>query len=111
MKIVKIGYGRASVHDFESTDYREYCYFEVTIEDWEDPQQTLELLRQKVCREVGITEDIQALQSQREALEQENQELEATVIELRKKWHILKELRERIDEIEKLKQDFDPIPF
>lgn len=111
MKIVKVGYGRASVHDFESTDYREYCYMEAHLEEWEDPEQSLQLLRRKVCAEVGVSEGIQALQLQRRSLEEENRQIEAAVIELRKKWHNLKELHEKINEIEGLKKGFNPIPF
>lgn len=111
MEVVKIGYGRASVHDFESSDYREYCYMEATIESWENPEQSLQLLRRKVCEEVGVSENIQALQLQRRSLEEENRQLEAAVVELRKKWHNLKELHEKISEIEVLKKGFDPTPF
>ncbi|MEG4807917.1 hypothetical protein QUA82_09835 [Microcoleus sp. F8-D3] len=110
MKTRKIGCGRASVHDFESTDYREYCYIEADLEPWEDADESLALLRQQVCAKVGIREDVQALELRQRSLREEVRQLEEVVEKLRKKWDSLKSLNQKIEEIT-LNPDFDPIPF
>lgn len=109
MRVIKIGYGRTSVHDFESSDYREYCYMEASLEDSEDIDQSLQSLRQRVCAEVGgVSEDIKLLQLQRESLEEEKLQLEAVVVDLRQRWNNLKEINSKVGEIEK---GFNPLPF
>jgi hypothetical protein len=81
---------------------------EASLEDWEDLDQSLQLLRLKVCAEVGVSEDMPAWELQRKRLEEENRQIEAVIIELRKKWLNLKELHSNISEIEK---GFDPLRF
>lgn len=110
MKTVRIGYGRASVHDFESTDYREYCYIEAELESWEDVDESIATLRQRVCSKVGIREDVQALELRQRSLREEIRQQEEVVEKLRKKWESLKSLNQKIEEIT-LNPDFDPIPF
>jgi predicted RNase H-like nuclease (RuvC/YqgF family) len=110
MKVRKIGYGRASVHDFESTDYREYCYIEADLEPWEDVDESLATLRQRVCSKVGIREDVQALELRQRSIREEIRQQEETVEMLRQKWESLKSLNRKIEEIT-LNPDFDPIPF
>ncbi|MEG4372997.1 hypothetical protein QUB29_26435 [Microcoleus sp. B4b_D2] len=110
MKTTKIGYGRASVHDFESSDYREYCYIEADLEPWEDTEESLSLLRQRVCAKVGIRDDVAALELRQRSLREEIRQQEEAVEKLRQKWESLKSFNKKIEEIT-LNPDFDPIPF
>ncbi|MEG4427081.1 MULTISPECIES: hypothetical protein [unclassified Microcoleus] len=107
MEIKKIGYGRASVHDFESTDYREYCYVEADLEAWEDAEQSLKLLRSFVNGKVGIYENIDELERQREALKVEVNHLRVQKDEAKKQWDKIEAFFKKLD----LNPEYDPIPF
>lgn len=108
MQVYTIGYGRGSVHDFESSDFREYCYMEAVLETWEDVEESLKILRQRVCSQVGISEDIEDLEHQRQNLQIEISKLKLEVEIAKKKWEQCKSFSEKI---ESLIGEHDPIPF
>jgi chromosome segregation ATPase len=107
MKISKIGCGRASVHDFESSDYREYCYVESDLEEWEDAEQSLKWLRGFVNSKVGIHEDVDELERRRNSLNQEIRHLEMRVADASAKWNKIDSFMKKLDAA----VEFDPIPF
>lgn len=107
MQIKKIGYGRASIHDFESSNTREYCYMEADIEPWEDVDKSLALLRSSVCSKVGIYEDFEKMEEQREVLKIELEHFNLRISEATQKWNKIDSFMKKLE----LAVDFDPIPF
>ncbi len=107
MNIRKIGYGRATVHDFESSDYREYCYMEADLEPWEGVDESLKLLRGLVCSKVGIHEDIYEMEERKEALKLELKHLESRIAEATQKWNKIDSFMKKLGTA----VEFDPIPF
>jgi hypothetical protein len=107
MHINKIGYGRASVRDFESYDCREYCYMEATLEPWEGVDESLKLLRSQVCSKVNINEDISELEERREKLQGAIKHLEGRIAEATNKWNKIDGFMKKLDAA----VEFDPIPF
>ena len=108
MQVCTIGYGRSTVHDFESSDFRECCYMEATLESWEDVDESLGVLRERVCLKVGISEDIDALERRRQNLQNEISKLDLQIETTRKKWQECKAFSEKI---QSLIGENDPIPF
>ncbi len=107
MQVRTIGYGRSTVHDFESSDFRECCYIEATLESWEDVDESLGVLRERVCLKVGISEDIREMEKRREELKSEIKHYESLVIEANRQWTRIATFMKKLDDIVGL----DPIPF
>jgi len=109
MNISTIGYGRGSTHadDFESSGFREYVYMEAKLEPWENPEESLSLLRQVVCPKVGIRENVEELEDRRQFLSAELAHILGRIEEAQQKWNKIESFMEKLG----ANVEFDPIPF
>ena len=107
MEINNIGYGRGSVHDFESSNFREYVYMQAKLEPWEGTEESLKILRELVCSQVGIKEDVEEMEERRSSLRSELTHLQSRITEAKQKWDEIESFMKKIGAV----VEFDPIPF
>jgi chromosome segregation ATPase len=109
MRITTVGYGRGTYFP-DSQQTNEYLYLEAQLQEDEDFEICLQILREQVSSRIGVEAAIEDLYSRRCDLQKEIKELEDKAKAAKEAWEKIKAFYEKV-RIPLENPDYDPIPF